>query len=234
MGQVPVGGAPLYCLIGNGRLSRHLQHYFDQLQLAYRVWTRSGPPLSQALENCTHALLLISDDALLDFLHTHPELQSHIVVHFSGSLATPLAWGAHPLMTFSHQLYTCEEYREIHFVIDHRAPAFETLLPGLPNPHHRLDSDLKARYHAECVLSGNFTAMLWSHFFQVMENQLGLPRQAALPYLKRVAANLQSEGNPLTGPLVRGDSATVQRNLQALEGDPYQNVYTSFVQAYQA
>lgn len=229
MGQVPT-----YLFIGNGRLSRHLQHYFDQLRLNHRVWTRGGPPLSQALQGVTHALLLISDDALLEFLHSHLELQNHTVVHFSGSLATPLAWGAHPLMTFSHTLYRPDEYREIHFVIDHQAPDFSTLLPGLPNPHHRLDSELKARYHAECVLSGNFTAMLWSHFFQVMEDKLGLPRQAALPYLRRVAANLQSEANPLTGPLVRGDQATVRRNLQALEGDPYQHVYTSFVQAYQS
>lgn len=234
MGQVPLEGAPSFLFVGNGRLSRHLQHYFGLLNLNYRVWTRGGPPLKVALDGCTHALLLISDDALLDFLHTHPELQNHTVVHFSGSLATDLAWGTHPLMTFSQNLYRLEEYREIHFVVDHQAPEFEKLLPGLPNPHHRLDSDLKARYHAECVLSGNFTAMLWSHFFQVLEDKLGLPRQAALPYLRQVAANLQNEANPLTGPLVRGDQATVQRNLQALEGDPYQGVYTSFVQAYQS
>jgi len=234
MGQVPQGGSPLFLLIGRGRLSRHLQHYFDDLGLKYRVWNRGGPPLQDCLEGCSHSLVAISDDALVNFLQQNPALQSTCVVHFSGSQSTPLAWGAHPLMTFTEQLYPVEDYREMHFVVDQDAPPFEALLPGLPNPCQRLSKELKARYHAECVLSGNFTALLWDHFFQVMERQLGLPRQAALPYLRRVAANLQGECPALSGPLVRGDRATVQRNLEALAGDPYQHVYTSFVEAYQA
>jgi 2-dehydropantoate 2-reductase len=225
VGQVPV----LYLLIGNGRLSRHFQHYFRCLDLPFRVWTREQP---LDLQGVTHTLLAIPDDAMAEFLQSHPEIHSTIVVHFSGSFVTSLAWGAHPLMTFSHQLYTLADYQAMHFVVDSPAPPFAELLPGLSNPHHRLDPELKARYHAECVLSGNFTSMLWSHFFHIMEQKLGLPRSAAVPYLRRIAANLEAEENPLTGPLVRGDRATVARNLQALEGDPYQGVYSSFVQAY--
>lgn len=221
MGQVPV-----YLFIGNGRLSRHLQFYFQQLNLQHKVWTRDTP---LDTKDVTHVLLAINDDAIVPFILEHPEIAHLKKFHFSGSLSTELAWGAHPLMTFTHDLYAPELYREIHFVLDQDAPEF---LPGLPNPHHRLATDLKARYHAECVLSGNFTAMLWSHFFQVMEKQLGLPKEAALPYLKQVTTNLQGQ-NPLTGPLVRKDQQTIDRNLKALEGDPYQNVYTSFVEAYQ-
>lgn len=226
MGQVPV----VYLVIGDGRLSRHLQRYLAGLELPYRVWTRADGPLP--LEGVTHTLLAIPDDALVDFVQAHPEVSRTTVVHFSGSVVTPLARSAHPLMTFTRQPYSMDEYRTIHFVIEADGPSFAELLPGLPNPHHRLDSALKARYHAECVLSGNFTSMLWAHFFQVLEHKLGLPRSAALPYLRRVAANLETEEQPLTGPLVRGDRATVQRNLEALEGDPYQAVYTSFVEAY--
>jgi len=235
MGQVPGEGSPLLLLIGNGRLSRHLQHYFQLLGgPPFRVWTRHlGTPVEEALEGCSHSLLLIRDDALLDFLHEHPRLQSTTVVHFSGALATELAWGAHPLMTFGTELYNLEDYQQIHFVVDHQAPGLEQLLPGLPNPYHRLDAGLKERYHAECVLSGNFTSLLWSHFFEVLEGKLGLPRRAALPYLRRVAANLESEFPALTGPLVRGDQGTIERNLRSLEGDPYQRVYSSFVEAYQ-
>lgn len=219
---------PGYLFIGNGRLSRHLQFYFQSLQIPFKVWTRSNAPLP--LQDVTHVLLAINDDAIVPFLLEHPELAALKKYHFSGSLSTELAWGCHPLMTFTQELYPIESYREIHFVLDQDAPEF---LPGLPNPHHRLSTDLKARYHAECVLSGNFTSMLWSHFFQVMEMQLGLPREAALPYLKQITSNLQGLSNPLTGPLVRGDQNTINRNLQALEGDPFQGVYTSFVEAYQ-
>ena len=37
----------------------------------------------------------------------------------------------------------------------------------------------------------------------------------------------------LTGPLVRNDTRTLQANLQALTGSPYQAVYQAFVNAYQ-
>jgi predicted short-subunit dehydrogenase-like oxidoreductase (DUF2520 family) len=225
VGQVPVR----YLLIGNGRLSLHLQHYFQLLDLPYLLWTRESHPDPT---DCSHALLAIPDDCIEPFLDAHPELEAKIRVHFSGSLHSQRAWGAHPLMTFSHQLYDRASYFEIPFVVDSDAPDFSDLLPGLANPHYRLDPQRKARYHAECVLSGNFTALLWTHFFKTLESQLGLPKEAALPYLRQVLSNLQSDANPLTGPLVRGDRRTLRRNLRALQGDPYQGVYRSFVQAH--
>ena len=226
MGQVPVH----YLLIGNGRLSRHLQHYLELLDLPYTLWTRCEQPPPPT--PCSHVLLAIPDDAIEVFLDQHPELAPLQRIHFSGSLHTSKAWGAHPLMTFGENLYPDANYADIPFVVDSDAPPFEHLLPGLPNPHHRLDPQLKARYHAECVLSGNFTALLWTHFFKTLEGQLGLPREAALPYLRQVLSNLQSDPNPLTGPLVRGDRRTLRRNLQALQGDPYHGVYRSFVTAH--
>lgn len=234
MGQGPLTTPEVvFLLIGRGRLARHLHHYLSSLNLQVKQWHRQSPePLETLLPGCSHVLLAIQDSAIETFVAQHPQLQNRTLVHFSGSLQTPLAWGCHPLMSFSQQLYSPQEYGEIHFIVDQGAPPFEQLLPGLPNPHHFMEPSLKARYHAECVLSGNFTSMLWSHFFEVLEARLGLPRSAALPYLRRIAANLESESSPLTGPLARGDRETVRRNLEALEGDPYQGVYSSFVSAF--
>ena len=36
----------------------------------------------------------------------------------------------------------------------------------------------------------------------------------------------------LTGPLARGDAATIAANLTALEGDPFHEVYSAFARAY--
>jgi len=229
-----MGQGPQYLLIGNGRVSRHMQRYLRWLHLSFRVWTRAGEqPLETALRGVTHVLLAISDDAIVPFLESQQTLlESRVVVHFSGSLATPLAWGAHPLMTFSGNSCPPEEYAQIHFVFDAGAPEFAQLLPGFPNPHHRLAAEQKPLYHALCVLSGNFTSILWNHFFEALETQLGIPREAAIPYLRRVAANLEGAEHPVTGPLARRDKGTVRRNLQALAGDPYQEVYSSFVHAY--
>jgi predicted short-subunit dehydrogenase-like oxidoreductase (DUF2520 family) len=82
-------------------------------------------------------------------------------------------------------------------------------------------------------MSGNFTVLLWQKMFGDLEKRLGVPGAAAMPYLERVAANLRA--NPqgaLTGPLARGDHQTIRKNIEALEGDRYQKIYQSFVDAH--
>lgn len=233
MGQVPSADAP-YLLVGNGRLSRHLQHYLGLEGLEWRLWSRaSREPLEHALEDVGTALLLIPDDAIETFLERHADPSIGTTwVHCSGSLSTPRAFAAHPLMTFGDELYDLEVYRRIPFVCDRGGPSFPELLPGLPNPHFVIEPGDRPLYHAACAMAGNFTTLLWQHAYTVFEERLGLPRSALFPYLERVADNLQRASDPLTGPLARGDRRTVERHLAALDGDPYRSVYASFVAAH--
>ena len=229
MGQGPQ--RPL--IVGNGRLSRHLQRYFQQLGIPFRVWHRQlEHSLHSQLQDSTHVLLAISDRAIPEFLDQH-QFGDRTVLHFSGSLNTPKAWGAHPLITFTEQLYQLEDYQSIVFVVDADAPDFASLLPGLPNHHVRIPAQEKARYHALCVLAGNFSMLLWNRLFQGLR-EIGIPSEAAIPYLQQVTAVIASSPGQLSGPLVRGDQVTLQRNLDSLKGDPYQEVYQSFVHAYQS
>lgn len=231
---------PTYLLIGNGRVSRHFQHYFTHLGLTFSVWQRADgvEQLPAKLTHATHVLLLINDGAIEEFiaktLDPAIKLGSDIIkIHFSGSLVTNLAYGAHPLMTFSHDLYNIEQYRTLPFVLDDDALDFSQLLPGLPNPHSRLAKKLKAKYHALCVLSGNFSCILWNKLFDDFESELNLPPSIAHPYLQQQMQNLLT--NPkqaLTGPLVRGDEATLVKNMEALAGDAYQDIFRSFVLNY--
>jgi predicted short-subunit dehydrogenase-like oxidoreductase (DUF2520 family) len=112
----------------------------------------------------------------------------------------------------------------------------DEILPGLSNPSFALDPAQKTIYHALCVMSGNFTTMLWEKAFAEFDAKLGLPREALLPYLGQICGNLAEGVNGksvLTGPLVRNDLGTIAKHVQALEGDPFQDVYESFVAAYE-
>jgi predicted short-subunit dehydrogenase-like oxidoreductase (DUF2520 family) len=60
-----------------------------------------------------------------------------------------------------------------------------------------------------------------------------MPRQQALPYLESVMRGLAGMGAPLSGPLSRGDQTTIRRNLEALWGDPFEQVYGAFISAYE-
>lgn len=227
--------APRYLLIGNGRVAKHFQHYFSHLKIPFAVWRR-GEPLKKLYDQAglsSQILLLISDHAIEDFIKTYLSNIKGLCLHFSGSLISEQAFGAHPLMTFNKDLYNLNQYAEIPFVIDHDAPAFEQLLPGLPNPHVRLHKSLKAKYHALCVLSGNFSCLLWQKFFSSLENEFYISHEIGRPYFFQQMKNLiQDYKSALTGPLVRADKSTIEKNLNSLESDPFQEVYKSFVSCF--
>jgi predicted short-subunit dehydrogenase-like oxidoreductase (DUF2520 family) len=191
-------------------------------------------PKTRALVHSrTHELLAISDGAIEPFVRSHPELDKSVRVHFSGRLTSPLAIGAHPLFSFAGTFYERDLYERIPFVIDQGSPPLASLIPGLPNPCFFIEPEQRERYHALCVLAGNFTTLLWRKLFFVLDAALGMPRQQALPYLESIMRGLAGSGAPLSGPLSRGDQDTVRRNLAALKRDPFEQVYGAFVSAYQ-
>ncbi|MCH9770423.1 MAG: DUF2520 domain-containing protein [Gammaproteobacteria bacterium] len=228
MRQVP------YTLIGNGRLAMHLCYYFQQLNIPFQHWYRqSQTELADVVASSSRVLLLISDDAIETFIHEHPYLQEKFLIHCSGQLVTPLAHGAHPLMSFGAQHYTLNEYQIIPFILEQEGPDFNDLLPGLPNPHYKIANKLKPRYHTLCVLANNFTTLLWQKFFKGLETDLHLPQSIGKPYLAQTLKNLLNDpANALTGPLKRQDQLTLEKNLAALANDPYQQVYQAFINAY--
>lgn len=227
---------PHYLLVGNGRVARHFQHYFSLLGLSFGMWQRNQPTclLQQQLTLATHVLILITDEQIEKFIAQYLPVAQALLLHFSGSLVSTKAYGAHPLMTFNQDLYSLAQYQAIPFVIDEDAPEFAAILPGLPNTHMRLPKALKAKYHALCVLSGNFSCLLWQKLFHSLEQEFHFPPAMAHLYLQQQTNNLLA--NPqtaFTGPLIRNDWVTVEKNLTALAGDPFQKVYESFVLCYQ-
>lgn len=226
---------PKYLLIGNGRLARHLNRYLTLLDIPHDHWHRQMPlsGLDVLLKDATHILLAIKDDAIESFSRQHLQRTKAVKIHFSGALVMKEAVGAHPLMTFGQDLYSLEKYRAIPFVVDEGAPAFEALLPGLPNPHVFLSPDMKPKYHALCVMAGNFSCLLWQKLFDTLAVEMNIPPQTGELYLRQQTENLlHNYKTALTGPLVRGDAATLEKNMRALEGDAFENVYQSFIGAY--
>lgn len=227
---------PPYLLIGNGRVARHMCHYFSLLNLPYAHWHRGQAEalLSECLTHATHILLLISDQSIESFIDIYLKNSNALIIHCSGSLTTPLAYSAHPLTTFSETLYTLSQYQQIPFIVEKNTLPFHQLLPELTNPHFYLDATQKAKYHALCVSSGNFSCLLWQKLFDAFEQEFGLPKEAAYVYLQQQTQNLMNAPDTaLTGPLVRGDQKTIQQNITALENDPLQNIYHQFINYYE-
>ena len=236
-----------YAIVGGGRLARHFSEYFHLLEIPHSRWTRdrwssfnsinlpdAELRLRKTIDNADRVLLLVSDNAIAILLKQYPFLHEKQLVHCSGALSFPGVTGAHPLMTFSDELYELDTYKAVPFMCEagHR---FSETFPGLPNPHFPISIQDKARYHALCVMAGNFSQILWKGVSDRFEQQFDLPASTLNPYLDQVVNNfIQKPDSSLTGPLVRNDQVTIERNIDALNDDPLQDLYRAFVQFYQS
>jgi predicted short-subunit dehydrogenase-like oxidoreductase (DUF2520 family) len=233
---------PHFALLGGGRLARHLRHYFSLLDLPVSGWARDRTSalnthsiddpsmrLRATVEPASHVLLLVSDAAILEVVRQYPFLREKTLVHCAGAVSIPRVAGAHPLMSFSDGFYRLEQYRRVPFIVE-SGNRLGDLLPGLPNPHFEIAGKDKARYHALCVMAGNFPQMLWQSVATRFA-AMGLPAAALQPYLHQITDNfIAGGGSALTGPLSRGDSTTIESNLGALTGDGLQDLYRAFLE----
>ncbi len=221
-----------FLILGSGRLALHLSFYFQNLGLSFLQWNRHQTLalLQSHLNEATHVLCAISDQAIGEVYEQHLAGLDKVCVHFSGALSIDGMIAAHPLMSFGHLLFPVEFYPRIHFVLT-GADSLAQALPGLPNSFSLLAKENKAFYHALCVMGGNFTTLLMQKMLQEF-SQMQLPTEAARLYMEQILENVFSHpATALTGPLARRDRITLEKNLKTLENDPYQKIYKAFVQA---
>lgn len=231
MGQVP---KKTYGVVGAGKTAKHIKYYFQCLNILIKSWARSDNinSVEETLYDCDVVLLLIKDSEIESFLKEHDFLRAKQVVHLSGSLVIDNIQSAHPLMTFGDQLYSLETYKKISFICEKHKTPFREIFPELENSYYEIESHLKPFYHSLCVMSGNFTTILWQKFFYELV-KLKIPPEAAIIYLDKIVDNLKLNPNhALTGPLARRDKNTISKNIESLAGDSFQKIYKSFVEAY--
>lgn len=223
-----------YLIVGNGKLSKHFQNYFSLKNISYKVWTRSS---SEAFEKIGHGadriLVLIKDDEIQNFIELNQNKLSSekIWIHCSGMLSLSSAESAHPLMTFIDELYELKTYESVAFITEEGRKDFKELFPQLNNHNYKIESINKILYHAFCVLSGNFTTIMWQFFFDFLKSN-NIPKEASYAYLNAVTENLKKNNNPLTGPIQRNDRDTINKHLKSLDNHPLKNIYISFLEAY--
>lgn len=228
-----------YLLIGNGRLAHHLRLYLQSQNIRVSNWNRKENSQEdfERLASQSHFLLLaIKDAAIESFILDHPSIDKSRWIHFSGSLGLPQIASLHPLMTFTEKLYAIDFYKRVPFISEKEKLNFNNVFPQLENPSYEIESNQKAFYHSLCVMSGNFTTLLWNKVSESFKTELNLPPDILIPYLQKITENLIDHFShnlslPLSGPLHRKDIQTILANLNALKNDSYLNIYKSFVKA---
>jgi len=219
-------------LVGSGRLSQHLV-YWNSLQkssLQISNWNRKShsiEDLKNKIQSVDLIWLAISDSALVPFFEEHLLQVKAKVVHFSGALHDARMISAHPLMSFPVELMSAEVYPKIHFALT-GASNLQQVLPGLTNSFSLIDEKQKAFYHSLCVVAGNFPQFLWNESLNEFK-KLDIPAHAVETYIQQITQNfIQLKEKSLTGPLVRKDQVTIEKNLKALENSKLKKIYESF------
>ena len=160
----------------------------------------------------------------------------HIVLHLSGLLdrgalsalePTGAALGSfHPLQSVADPALAPDQLAGSYAGIegDERAlQAGDCLATTLGMIPVRLPSQAKQLYHAGAVVAANYTVVL-AGMAERLARSAGIPGDTAgrlyLPLIRGTLANLESGiGAALTGPVRRGDLATIKAHLAVLDGE---------------
>lgn len=196
------GMEPLFTILGRGRAGRALAEAWDgRVALAPHEADPGGL-----------VLLAVPDHAI----PCQAARFQGRCVHLSGSLHLQDVPSAHPLTSFRGR---AEDWGGTPLALTGSVPepireAF-VAVGFLP---FELPVDQKALYHACAVLTSGHAASLWLGAARLLaEAGLELPGRGLLPLAEATLANVAREGaRGRTGPFVRGDEATIQRDAEAL------------------
>ena len=197
-------------------------------------------PLPESIRNAAVILVAVRDsqidDALRELLAARPAPRS-VVVHASGSVEPEMLTEVraaghpvgpfHPLVPLSDPARAADALRGAYIGVDGDEEArIVSMALAAKLGAHTLDipPGEKARYHAAAVFASNFPAVLAALAGELMRStgvSTADARGAVTALLRASVANLH-DGEPahvLTGPIARGDAATVRAHLAALSSD---------------
>ena len=187
---------------------------------------------------CDIVFITAPDGSIGEIASNAPWRQGQTVAHCSGALSLePLApvklagglRGAfHPFQTFAgirSADEAAERVRGVTVAVDGDGPALETfkdMAQALGGRAITLDAHDRPLYHASAVLSCGYLGVLVQAAVDVWR-EMGLPEDQALaailPIARTTLDNISNSGvaPSITGPLMRGDKATVATHIRSLE-----------------
>lgn len=157
-----------------------------------------------------------------------------VVFHCSGALSSSVLQAAaqagasiasvHPVRSFADPSHAVAHFAGTWCGVEGDAAALDLLLPAfsaIGAQPVRIDAQYKAVYHAASVFAANYLVTLLDVALQAYR-KAGLPPKVALqlmePLVRGSVDNVFALGPAaaLTGPIARGDTATVERQYRAL------------------
>ena len=224
----PTNLAPIV-VIGRGRVGESVAGAADAAGIPVRL--APSAEARQASAGATAALLCVPDAAIESVCSAvaEAEIAPVLVGHVSGAgtleaLAAARSAGSarfslHPLQTFPHGATDITDVPAAVAGDDPGAEAFAAGFAGaLGMRPFAVPEERRAAYHAAACIASNFLVALEESAAELLDAAgIDDARELLTPLVIRTALNWAEQGgDALTGPIARGDAATVERHHAAL------------------
>lgn len=209
-------------IIGPGRAGTSLA-----LALTNRGWDVTpmlgrDDDVSRAARGVEFLVLATPDGAVRDVARAVEPVDSTVVVHLSGSLGLkalaphPRRAALHPLVALSNPDRGSKRLVGAWFGIA-GDPLVRRVVDALYGRAFPIEDDQRAGYHAAATIAANHLVALLGQVERLAE-AADVPFEAYLDLARASLENVADFGptDALTGPVARGDDATVRRHLRAL------------------
>lgn len=203
--------------------------------LQYVPGTRAWEDPQGVLRSSELIFVTTSDDAIAEVVGGLPWRPGHKVVHTSGALSLDVLEGARKAGAEVGSFHPCQAFATVEQALQNLPGStigIEASSEGLRVLLERMAEDIgcsyvlvppegKVLYHAAAVFASNYMVTLVDVALRLLE-RLDIERTAALgllsPLLRGTLTNIKNLGIPqgLTGPIARGDLATVKKHVEAL------------------
>ena len=191
---------------------------------------------SQALADMADIVFITTPDDFISKVSSGLKWrQGQVVLHCSGASTVQALESAKRQGAFVGSIHPCQSFASAEqaianlpgstFAIEAEEPVRSILTAmarALKGDIVYLTSEDKTLYHAAAAMACNYFVTieklatdLWKNFGKTPADGI----KAYMPLLKGTLANIENAGFPncLTGPIARGDVATIRRHLSALE-----------------
>ena len=215
------------------------RHYTSAQEAAAFTETLAYEKLEDLLEACDTIFLTVPDgqiESVIRTLDTYPDLVTDkILCHTSGACSSHLfsgmsnhvyGYSIHPIYATSDKYGSYKEFHKCYITIEGDKTYEEKLVRMFEALGHNVKviaSDVKVLYHASCVMASNLVIGLYRLAVENL-SACGMSRaeaeEALRPLFQNNAENLLSAGmqKALTGPVARGDVATIEGHRKVLSG----------------
>lgn len=194
-------------------------------------------PADEVASGCELLILAVPDDVLPElvtgFARAGVFQPGQFIAHTSGGFGVAvldcatqsLPMAIHPAMTFTGTSVDLSRLHDTPFGVtatEEIRPVAEALVVEMGGEPIWVPEDARVVYHAAMVLGSNYLNVLVNESISLLKDAgMENPARLLTPLMSASLDNALRLGDKsLTGPIVRGDSRTVAKHLEALAGRP--------------